>query len=74
MDGQAPPTPLPTTEPAPAPAPAPHPAQPICREVLDAENGNRSLGQACGLTLDQVHAEALRLLQAAPPPTLSGQP
>lgn len=81
MDGAAPPTATPQPTPAPAPPPVVRPApaqvvqpppvpQRICREVLDADNGNRSLGQACGLTLDEVHAEALRMLAAAPPPTL----
>lgn len=81
------PTVLPTAAPAPPPpavsAPAPRPAAPApavvpvgpavtCMPVVDADNGNRYLGDACGATSEARQAEALRLLQAAPPPTLSG--
>jgi hypothetical protein len=41
-----------------------------CKPVLDGDNGNRYLGDACGTTPEEIAAEALRLLQAAPPPTL----
>jgi hypothetical protein len=87
MDGEAAPTPLPTAAPAPppppavsvpAPRPAPAPAvvpvgpQITCVPVVDADNANRYLGDACGTTSEARRAEALRLLQQAPPPTLSG--
>lgn len=86
MDGQAPPSPapLPTmapAAPAQAPAPPPAPAQVpavvapagpavTCLPVVDADNGGRYLGDACGATSEERQARALELLQAAPPPTL----
>lgn len=78
MDG----TGLPTAVPAPAPdAPAPAPRRtsapvvvqevgpPItCVPVLDGDNGNAYLGDACGATSAERQATALALLEAAPPP------
>lgn len=85
MDGEAPPapTPLPTAAPAPPPpapvAPRPAAQAPVvvpvgpsvtCMPVVDADNGNRYLGDACGASSEERRARALELLQAAPPPTL----
>jgi len=75
MDGIAPPTPtpLPTAIPVPTAAPAPVRVVPVgpavtCVPVLDGDNGNAYLGEACGATSEQRQARALELLQAAPQP------
>jgi hypothetical protein len=73
MDGTpAPlPTPQPTAAPAPprpAPAPVVAPVGPAvtCLPVIDADNNNAYLGEACGATSAERQRRALELLQAAP--------
>jgi len=75
MDGIAPPTPapLPTAIPVPTAAPAPVRVVPVgpavtCVPVLDGDNANAYLGEACGASSAERQARALELLQAAPQP------
>jgi hypothetical protein len=78
MDGLSPPepTPLPTIAPTPPPPPAPANPAPVrvvpvgppvtCVPVVDGDNGNAYLGDACGTTSEERQAKALELLQNAP--------
>lgn len=73
MDGASPPTatPLPTAIPVPTAIPAPVVVVPVgpavtCVPVVDGDNGNAYLGEACGTTAEERQARALDLLVAAP--------
>jgi hypothetical protein len=72
MDGIGPPTPTPqpTAAPTVAPRPAPAVVVPVgpavtCVPVVDGDNGNAYLGDACGATSAERQARALELLQQA---------
>lgn len=73
MDGSGPPTPTPQPTSAPVPRPAPAVVVPVgpavtCVPVVDGDNGNAYLGEACGATSAERQQRALELLQAAPRP------
>jgi hypothetical protein len=70
MDGSGPPTPTPqpTAAPTVAPRPAPAVVVPVgpavtCVPVVDGDNGNAYLGDACGATSAERQQRALELLQ-----------
>jgi hypothetical protein len=74
MDGSGPPTATPEPTPIPLPTADPRPVQVIpqgppvtCQPVVDGDNGNAYLGEACGVTSEERQQRALELLQQATP-------